>query len=180
MAAPESKRADDGSAEEPEPTAERGTLHVSRRAFLEGVGFAGVLAGIQAWQHRDVPTGAIPELSVIALDSATALPARPRVVHFWATWCGVCRAMHDNLQVLGDDSIQVATRSGSADELRAWLEQHDYSTERIFMDPSGEVARRWGVSAFPSTFFIHEDGQIADSAVGYTTRGGLWLRQLMV
>ena len=147
---------------------------ISRRAFLEGAAFAGLIGGVQAWQHLGLPSGAAPAIQVESLVSA--LPSNPRVVHFWATWCGVCSAMHDNIDALSGDVVKVATRSGRPSEVRAWLDERDHAADGVFLDPSGSVATLWGVSAFPTTFFLSSDGRIADSSVGYSTRAGLWMR----
>ena len=52
-----------------------------------------LVAGIRAWQQRDMVSGDAPLLRGITLGGDFYdLPGhlgRPLLVHFWATWCGI-------------------------------------------------------------------------------------------
>ncbi len=150
---------------------------MNRRQFLQGAGVGLAFAGIQYWQGRSAARGAAPPLHAIPLDPETATPfgAGPGIIHFWATWCGVCHAMRSNVEDYDGPIWRVASRSGSPEEVRAWLASEELSTRNIWVD-EGESARAFGVNAFPSTFFVNADGIITDASVGYTTSAGLWLR----
>lgn len=143
-----------------------------------------VFLGIRAWQQRDAADGPAPELrgptvagEVLELPDA---PGEPVLVHFWATWCGVCRAEQGTIDALAEDHrvITVAAQSGGADAVAGYLREHALDFP-VVLDPGGDLAHRWGVHAFPTSFVIGPDGTIRSTEVGYTTslgfRARLWL-----
>ncbi|MEM9861720.1 MAG: protein disulfide oxidoreductase, partial [Myxococcota bacterium] len=70
-------------------------MRIKRRSFLRGAAFGGALAGLQYYQGRSAQRGRAPDLRVGALDGSMEvvdLSQGVHVVHFWATWCGVCEA----------------------------------------------------------------------------------------
>lgn len=146
-----------------------------RREFLKGAAFGGALVGIQLYQGYGARRGSAPELDTISL-SAAPPHAGPRLVHFWATWCGVCHAMEHNIRAFDPgEATMVACASGSASDVRAWLNAEDKSLEGVVVD-RGSSARSWGVSAYPTTYVVSSEGEIRDVCVGYTTELGLRLR----
>lgn len=146
-----------------------------RREFLKGAAFGGVLAGVQLYQGRSAERGQAPPLDVVAL-SGVQQAAGPRLVHFWATWCGVCHAMEHNIRALDAERVtMVASASGTPAQVRAWLDAENKSVESVVVD-RGSSAERWGVSAYPTTFVLDAEGAVQDACVGYTTELGLRLR----
>lgn len=146
-----------------------------RREFLKGAAFGGALVGIQVYQGYGARRGPAPGLDTIAL-SAVAPKEGPRLVHFWATWCGVCHAMEHNIRAFDDgEAMMVASASGSAADVRAWLNAENKSLDGVVVD-RGSSARTWGVAAYPTTYVISSTGEIRDVCVGYTTELGLRLR----
>lgn len=136
---------------------------------------------MHAWQTRDLSEGAAPALEGVSVDadpvSLAKLRGEPVLVHFWATWCGVCRAMEHNIVAVNESVpvITVASLSGSEQEVAAFATEHG-ATFPILNDPSGALAKRYGVSAFPSTFIVDGDGNIRHAEVGYTTELGMRAR----
>ena len=136
---------------------------------------------LHLWQTRDTVKGVAPPLSGITLSGASFdlqdLKGEPLVVHFWATWCPVCRLEAATIDALAEDYplISVAMQSGSEAEIGAYLKENDLSFP-VISDPNGRLATRWGVSGVPATFIIDSEGNIRFTTVGYTTGPGLRAR----
>jgi thiol-disulfide isomerase/thioredoxin len=136
---------------------------------------------IQWWQTSTLASGPAPPLAGLMLSGETLdlndLRGKPVLVHFWATWCPICRtedgSIHDlaqNYQVLG-----IATNSGDAQEIRQYLDENKLDFP-VMLDESGVLGSRWGVKGVPSSFVIDSSGEIRSVAVGYTTEIGLRIR----
>ena len=105
------------------------------------------------------------------------------LLHFFATWCGVCRLELPSLrglaQNLGPDEALVAVVEDSADveAVRRFAREHELTYPILLGSP--EVLRAYRVSAFPTNYFVNGDGSIAGSTGGLSTRLGmatrLWL-----
>jgi thiol-disulfide isomerase/thioredoxin len=142
------------------------------------------LLAVRAYQSRDVPTGAAPELVGVDLRGERASLAdyrgNPVLLHFWASWCGVCKAEQSNLDALARELpvLSVASQSGAASAVAAYVREHAIAP-RVVVDADGGLARAFGVRAFPTTFVIDARGKIRYVEVGYTTvpglRARLWL-----
>lgn len=102
------------------------------------------------------------------------------IVHFMASWCGVCSAEEPNVAALARDHrvIAIATQSGDAARIGSWIATTDLDPRnvRIVPDPRGDLARAWGVRAFPTAFYLDRTGHIRHVEVGYTSELGMRAR----
>lgn len=148
-----------------------------RRIVTDLVLFGILLLGISAWTERGMlPANgdASPELSLIALDgdvvSLTELDGAV-LVHFWATWCGVCSKQHGGLNRLaanlpeGTNLVTVAVNSGSADEVRAYADTHELEFPILLDD--GTAAEAFGVRVYPSDFYLNSAHEVVGRDAGY-------------
>lgn len=140
-----------------------------------------LVLGVRAYQQRDLPRGPAPGLEAETIDgeavSLAAFRGKPMVLHFWATWCGVCRAERGTIEAIARDLplLSVASQSGSAEEVARFVRENQVTFATV-PDQAGTLAKRFGVGAYPTTFVIDADGSIRHAEVGYTTELGLRLR----
>jgi len=143
-----------------------------------------VFQGVQWWYSRNLSGGPAPALSGEDLQgqhlSLTQFRGQPLLVHFWATWCSICRLEEGSIHALAQDYpvVTVATTSGNAQELRGYLQERGLSFS-VVADESGDLARGWGVAGVPVSYIIDSQGNIAWAARGYSSglglRARLWL-----
>jgi thiol-disulfide isomerase/thioredoxin len=106
--------------------------------------------------------------------SARELRGRPYVLNFWASWCVPCREEAPRLE----RAWRNARRSAM---LVVGLDMQDITGDaRRFMDifgidylnirdPSNDIARTYGVTGVPETFFISARGQVVGHVIGVIT-----------
>jgi thiol-disulfide isomerase/thioredoxin len=137
---------------------------------------------IRAWQQQDLTTGMVPSFVSKTLSgeiiNGKPLSNQSVLIHFWATWCGICRLENDNIQALSEDYkvLNIAMQSGTDAELKAYAEEHNMRLDNMINDHSGSLAKLFGVRATPSSFFVNSKGQIQFVEVGYVTSFGYRIR----
>jgi len=144
--------------------------------------FVVIVAGIRIWQQRDIVSGAAPALQGVTLAgqpyTLPTRPGKPVLVHFWATWCPICRAEQGSIAAIAHDHadvITVAMQSGNAQEVSRHMREQGIDFP-VVNDSDGIISSAWGVHAVPASFIISPDGRIRFVEIGYTTGIGLRLR----
>ena len=141
-----------------------------------------LVVGIRTWQQRDIVSGTAPPLQGVTLAGTSyklpAHPAKPVLVHFWATWCPICRTEQGAIDAIAHDHpevITVAMQSGKQEDVIRFMQQQGLTFPAL-NDTDGSISHAWGVNAVPASFIISPDGKIHFVEVGYTTGFGLRLR----
>lgn len=142
-----------------------------------------VYFGISAWQGRKLlgTSSPAPAFSLRSLDGKQVALAELRgkrvLLHFWATWCGVCRQEHGALNAvqagLGPDEVLLSVVADSEDPeaVRRYAAEAGIRYPVLLAD--ARVVRDYRVSAFPTNYFVAKDGTIAGQTVGMSTRFGM-------
>lgn len=155
--------------------------HRGVKIILELAVFLLMYLGVRTYMQWDLASGAAPALHAETLGGKTFNLASPRkrplLIHFWATWCPVCRLEQDSIQSLSRHYrvISVAMSSGDASAVREFMKKQGLSFP-VINDPDGVIARQYGVSAVPVSFVVSPGNRIRFVERGYTTEWGLRLR----
>ncbi len=128
------------------------------------------------------PPGAGEEAPPILLEdlqgrevSLASFRGRPVILHFWATWCPLCReempileqAARDRPEGLAILGINLGER---CDKVERYARQAGLNFP-LLLDLRGKVAARYGVLSLPITILVGPDGRIAGSlTMGSLTR----------
>ncbi len=140
--------------------------------FLLIAGIA--ITAVSAFQYFTCPGKGDPAplFSLTSLDSKSVsldgFRGRPILLHFFATWCGMCQQEFPSLVRLANDLeedglvILVISEDDSRDcaAVRTFAEAMKPSFP-ILLDADGKVADSFQSWAVPETFFIKRDGTIA-------------------
>lgn len=149
--------------------------------LLQGLLLVTLLTLLHLWQTRHAASGDAPPLTGRTLSGEffdlSAQADTPIIVHFWATWCPVCRLELDNLADLYPQYplISVAMLSGTETDVQAFLQPRGLQLP-VINDPQGRLAKSWGVTGVPATFIVDSGKQISFVEVGYTSGLGLRMR----
>jgi len=116
---------------------------------------------------------------VVLLDDSryTFHTGKPVIIHFWASWCRVCKAEASNIEHLAKkyDLLTVAVNSGDDQELLTYMQSQRLHF-KVLNDQNGSWAKRFNVEVFPTTFIYDAQGKLLFTEVGYTTTAGLLAR----
>lgn len=123
-----------------------------------------------------------PELMLQSLDGrpASLNDYRGQVVmiNFWATWCPPCRAeMPDMEQVYQEKKQQgfavlAVNIQEARDPITEFVNRFGLSFP-VLMDTKGEVTQQYGIYSLPTSYFIDQQGRIAELNVGALSKSAI-------
>jgi cytochrome c biogenesis protein CcmG/thiol:disulfide interchange protein DsbE len=99
------------------------------------------------------------------------LRGTPVVLNFWASWCEPCREEAPVLQSAwersaGDGVLVLGLNMQDArPDARAFVEEFGLAYPNV-REPGGDVARSYGMTGLPETFFISAQGDVVAHARG--------------
>lgn len=140
-----------------------------------------VLSAVRFWMQRDIVTGIAPNIVAPMLSgqhfNLYQNKNRPILIHFWATWCPVCKLEQSNIDNVAKNNsvITIAMQSGSNSELGQFMQQENLSF-KVINDELGMLSKSYNIKGVPVSFIVNEKNEIEFVEVGYTTELGLRMR----
>jgi len=138
----------------------------------------------QTRRHLPSSQTPAPAFELVDLDgqrvSLAQFRGRRVLVHFFATWCGVCklelpslRSLHDGL---ANDAVLLAVvqDSDDAEAVRRFAREHELRYPILL--GSDAVIAAYRVGAYPTNYYLRPDGSISSSSVGLSTKLGMSTR----
>ena len=103
----------------------------------------------------------------------------PILIHFWASWCPICKLEAQNIQTISNHYkvLTIAVKSGSDISIEQYMKKQGLSY-KVYNDDEGLLASKYKVKVYPTTFIYNKNGKLIFSEVGYTSTFGLWIRML--
>lgn len=108
-------------------------------------------------------------------------------LNFWATWCPPCKQEMPHIEELyqeynlnEEDVVFLGVTNPKSDEypnnqdeskeeITAFLEENGYTFPTVF-DETGKILQSYYISAFPTTFMIDKEGNVAGYVPGMMTK----------
>lgn len=140
-----------------------------------------VIFVVRGYQQRDVITGIAPPIQGHYLDNTIldwqAFKGQPYMIHFWASWCPICRFEENSIAAIAEDYpvLTVAAWSGDENSVRNYLQERGLKLP-VLVDEDGLYAEAYGLHGVPATFIVDAEGVIQFAEVGYSSEWGLRLR----
>jgi len=131
---------------------------------------ADVVRGTGTGQYAplfELPVLNYPQADFLTLEE---LVGKPMLLSFWTTWCGYCGRQTPVLvdaHALHGEDVQFVGINVKEGQQQA----QDYITSNnirypIGLDFDGQVASRYGVGGFPTTYFLDAEGRVVARYVG--------------
>lgn len=120
---------------------------------------------------ESVPAVELERFEGERLEFPVAYQGHVVLIHFWADWCAICRDELQGSEPLyrryRDQGLEVLAINlqQSRETVRSYLAGLDISYP-VLLDSSGEMARRYGVSALPLVYLLDRHGRLHARMLG--------------
>jgi len=149
-----------------------------KKLVLEVLLIVIVIVAVRTYQQRDTLTGDAIPLNGQLVDQSQInwqdYEGKPLLLHFWATWCPICKIEEGSIQSISED-YNVLTVSSWSDDTEAYLKEKGLNFKTL-VDSNGVWANRYGIKGVPASFIIDPNGKIEFIETGYSSEIGLRLR----
>ncbi len=107
---------------------------------------------------------------------AVGMPGEITIINFWATWCPPCRSEMPELDRFAQNHKEVALYAVNiqeySDKVKEFMQKNNYSLH-VLMDKDGTIAKKFQITAIPTTIVIDKNGNIKYRKSGGVTQAEL-------
>jgi thiol-disulfide isomerase/thioredoxin len=136
---------------------------------------------ISFYKSSDLNKEELKNINVTLLDSKNyKYPNdKPILIHFWATWCPICKLEASNIQTISQnfEVLSIAVNSGNNSNIKKYMIDNGLNY-KVLNDESGAFAKEFKIAVYPTTFIYDKNKKLVFSEVGFTSTFGLWIRML--
>lgn len=93
------------------------------------------------------------------------------LINFWTTWCPPCRSEMPFLQEISEEwsdkglTVLAIDIGETPDRVKGFMQSYNLALP-VLLDTRRDVANKYGVSAYPTTFIVDKDGIIQRKIIG--------------
>lgn len=169
----------------PMPDTAKQKPHSKRRWLIDIALMLLAIALFSYWQNRELVTGEAPDFRAVDLagqeqslrDFIAANEGKPVLLHFWASWCGICKMVDGSVNAISESwpVLSIAYQSGNSDAVKSHMQREGLSFP-VVIDEDGAIAQRYNIRGVPTSYILNAKGDIQYRSVGYTSGIGLRIR----
>ena len=98
------------------------------------------------------------------------------ILNFWAVWCQYCliempdfNELNKELEKENEVVILAVNSQESPEKVKEYLSSSNIDL-KVLLDQDGTVTQTYGITGFPTTFFINKDGTLYNYITGMTDK----------
>ncbi len=137
-----------------------------------------IVAAVEAGDTPAAPDFDLPTLNGDGDLALSSMRGKAVVLNFWASWCEPCKDEAPELQAAWeryqDDGVVVVGLDAQdfRSDARGFIDRFGLTYPNVH-DGQGSTLDRFGVTGFPETWFIDENGRIVEHISGPVTAATL-------
>jgi cytochrome c biogenesis protein CcmG/thiol:disulfide interchange protein DsbE len=122
--------------------------------------------------NKAIPTLRLPSLFSSDMMLESSAIKGPAIINIWASWCGACRAEHDELKRIAEEEnikIYGIDYQDDAEIARTWLKKSGNPFEWIMFDGAAAAGLPLDIFSLPQTYAVDANGVIRARHIGALT-----------
>jgi len=134
---------------------------------------------ISYYKSTDLNKDSLNIKSLTLIDGSTyTIPTNKAIlIHFWGTWCPICKLEASNIDAISKDYevVTIAVDSKDNDNIKKYLKDNNVNY-KVHNDTESKIASKYNIAVYPTSFIYNKNGKLVFTEVGYTSTFGLKLR----